>query len=783
MRILLLFICTTLFSVNISLSQEVFHKAKIWFNNNSLHDLAHLGLDIDHGVIKEGTFIISDFAESQLAAVKNAGYTVEIIIEDVSAFYATQNTEEFNSKNATCANQSSGGFNPTIPSNFDLGSYAGYFTTQEMFDNLASMLSQYPNLVTDIIPISDTLTHEGRTMYYLRISNNPNTVQNKPRVLYTSLIHAREPGSLSQTLFFMWYLLENYGTDPEVTYLVDNVEMYFVPMINPDGYARNEFTDPNGGGMHRKNRNPAHGTTNRGVDLNRNFSYEWGTTGVSANQNNDTYPGTGPFSEPESQNMKKIAEQFGVSFAFNAHTHGNLLLYPIGSTSSEFAVDDDYFSAYSSHMAEYNGYDAIKSSGLYPASGDTDDYMYVEEGIFAVTPEVGGAFWSPSNQILGDCINMLFPNLVLAHLPLIYGVATETDNGSSVTDMAGNFNHEIVHLGRQLGPLEVSITPIAGIQTVGTPITYNLQILEELTGAISYELESTIQYGDEIKYVLNVDNGLWVKQDTIIKQFGSAALQVSDDATTDNNWTGDFSLTTEEFVSPNTSFTDSPNSEYSSNSFYSYIFNDPIDLTDAITGMIRFNAKWDIEAGWDYAQFQVSTDNGQNWIAQCGNYTRPGVFNNGGAQPVDDPLYDGVQNSWVLEEINLSDYLGQEIRVRFVLESDGFVQEDGFYFDDFEILYDLEQGPIGNVNETFLSQIKLVPNPANDVAHISFPTYIENGTVRIHDAAGKLVNTIEINHSTNLVSINVQQLNQGIYFVRYSANEFTSNPIRLVVIK
>jgi hypothetical protein len=781
MRFLLLFTCITLFTTNLGFSQEIYHKAKIWFNNHSLEELAELGLDIDHGVIKEGTFIISDFSVGQIHAVQNAGYSVDVIIEDVATYYATQNATEIISKNANCSTNGVGGFNPTVPANFELGSYAGYFTTQEMFDNLSSMLSQYPNLITDIIPISDTLTHEGRTMYYLRISNNPNTVQNKPRVLYTSLIHSREPGSLSETLFFMWYVLENYGTDPEVTYLVDNVEMYFVPMINPDGYARNETTNPNGGGMHRKNRNPAHGTTNMGVDLNRNFSYQWGTTGVSTNQNNDTYPGTGPFSEPETQNMKKIAEQFGVSFAFNAHTYSNLLLYPIGATAAEFAADDDYFSAYSSHMAQYNGYAAIKSSGLYPASGDSDDYMYVDHGIFAVTPEVGSNFWSPSNQILGDCIDMLFPNLVMAHLPLVYGVATETDSGSSITDMTGDFNHDIIHLGRELGPLELSITPISGIQTVGNSITYNLQILEQQTGDISYELESSIAYGDEIKYVLNVDNGLWIKHDTIVKQFGSPTLQFTDDATTANNWTGDFALTTEDFISPTTSFTDSPNSNYSSNSFYSFVLNDPIDLTEAEEAMIRFYAKWEIESGWDYAQFQVSIDNGQNWIAQCGNYTKPGVFNNGGAQPVEEPLYDGFQSNWVLEEINLSDYLGEEIRVRFVLESDGYVQEDGFYFDDFEVLYNLD--PTANLSENFLENIKLVPNPAHAIAHVSFPSYVESGVVSIHDAAGNHVQSITVNHSTNLISIDVNSLNQGVYFVRYSTVENSSNPLRLVVIK
>src|SRR5690606_9629981 len=107
-------------------------------------------------------------------------------------------------------------------------------------------------------------------------------------VLYSALHHAREPASLSQLIYFMWYMLENYGTDEEVTYLIDNTEMYFIPMLNPDGYRYNELTDPNGGGMHRKNRNlVSGGSGNAGVDLNRNYSYHWNETGTSGNPGND----------------------------------------------------------------------------------------------------------------------------------------------------------------------------------------------------------------------------------------------------------------------------------------------------------------------------------------------------------------------------------------------------------------------------------------------------------------------------------------------------------------
>ncbi|MBQ0741152.1 peptidase M14, partial [Aquimarina celericrescens] len=73
-------------------------------------------------------------------------------------------------------------------------------------------------------------------------------------MLFTSLHHAREPIALSQNLFYMWYLLENYNSNPEIKTLVDNTELYFIPIVNPDGYIYNQQTNPNGGGYWRKNR-------------------------------------------------------------------------------------------------------------------------------------------------------------------------------------------------------------------------------------------------------------------------------------------------------------------------------------------------------------------------------------------------------------------------------------------------------------------------------------------------------------------------------------------------
>ena len=96
-----------------------------------------------------------------------------------------------------------------------------------------------------------------------------------------------------------------------------------------------------------------------------------------------------------------------------------------------------------------------------------------------------------------------------------------------------------------------------------------------------------------------------------------------------------------------------------------------------------FNAKWNIESGYDYVQIEISNDGGNTWTPQCGKYTKKGVETHDIA--LDQPLYDGNQSNWILESISLDDYINQEISVRFKLISDGGLRRDGFYFDDFKI--------------------------------------------------------------------------------------------------
>ena len=695
----LIFIC-----LSWSANAQDYSRLKVFVTNDQLIKLGNLGVTVDHGIRKEGSFFISDFSSAERAIMDQYEFDYDVLVEDVEQYYIDilnhPEKQESVLKNASCASTSGSGSiyaNPATPTNFNLGTMGGYLKYNEMLAELDAMVQQYPNLITAKAPISSFVTHENRPIYHVKISDNPNVNETEPKVLYTAIHHAREPMSLMETIFFMWYVLENYGTNEEITYLVNETQLFFVPCINPDGYVYNETTNPNGGGMWRKNRRNNGGGV-YGVDLNRNYGYGWGTTGTSTNTSNDTYCGTAPYSEPEVQAMRWLVQNHNFVTAFNAHTYARSILFPIGTTTAEFADHHDYFQAETNHMVQFNGYTPMKSSLLYQASGDSDDYMYkmdigvgVKDTMFVHTPEVGTAFWQPSSEIISTCKEMVFPNLILAHITRNYVVVKDTDP-MNISTLSGDFNHSANRLGRMSGPVTVSLQPLLNVASVGSPIVYNMNLMQTQAGAISYTLNPSIQFGDQIKYIIKTDNGLWVKRDTIIKTFGAYNLQVTENASVSSNWTGNWNTTTSTFVSSPRCFTDSPSGNYVNNANTTYSYVPTIDLSNAYAAKISFYAKWNIEADYDYVQFQVSTDGGSTWIGQCGNYTNAGTSANGSVQPNNQPVYDGIMTNWVLEEINLSDYLGQVIKVRFQLRSDNATRKDGFYFDDFSIYYN-NQGP------------------------------------------------------------------------------------------
>jgi len=367
-----------------------------------VYKLKNAGLDIDHIYIEPDLWIEFVIAENKITLLDETQLHYEIMHEDIEQYYESRLDNHFESRD------------------FEFGSMGGYYTFNEIEDQLDNLYANFPELITQKVSIGETL--EGRNIWMVKISDNPNIDENEPEMLYTGLHHAREPMSYMNLFYFMDWLTDNYGTDPEATALVNNRELYFIPAVNPDGLVYNQQIAPNGGGMQRKNMRETCFSSVDGVDLNRNYSYMWGLddTGSSSDGCNETYRGLLPFSEPETQAVRDFVDSHNFQIALNYHSYSNLLIYPFGYTYDNPVPQDDLdiFIEYGEQMVQFNGY-ALGAGPdlLYPVNGEACDWMYGVHGIFAYTPEVGNSsdgFWPSTARIIPLAEENLYPNKFVA---------------------------------------------------------------------------------------------------------------------------------------------------------------------------------------------------------------------------------------------------------------------------------------------------------------------------------------------------------------------------------
>jgi hypothetical protein len=206
--------------------------------------------------------------------------------------------------------------------------------------------------------------------------------------------------------------------------------------------------------------------------------------------------------------------------------------------------------------------------------------------------------------------------------------------------------------------------------------------------------------------------------------------------------------------------TDSPNSNYSNNTLKETQLVNPISLQNATYAYAKFNAKWNVEADYDYVQFMASTDNGITWTPLCGKYTNIGVA----SQDLGQPLYDGIQSTWVQEEIDLTDYLGMsDVRFKFKLVSDQYVTEDGFAFDDFNIYTNTSNVGINELEQ----DVKVYPNPAQNMIVIQSDKETEE--ITIVNQLGQTVYNVKTNQ--NQVVLNTSNYENGVYFIKIKINQ------------
>lgn len=790
--LLLLLFSFTLFAQNEGAS-KVYSQIKIDLTTTELGKVASLGLEVDHGHWAKGKHLINVYSQDELALLAANNIAFEVLIPDAKADYLRRVREAHNhshhhnhhhthSRNGAECLSAGASSNYTTPANYTYGSMGGYLTYDELLAVLDSMVAKYPNLITPKMQIGESVSIEGRPIWHLRLSDNPLVDEDEPELLYTALHHAREPNSLAQMVFYIWYLLENYETDAEVKYLVDNTEMYFIPVVNPDGYLFNESTDPEGGGFWRKNRRD-NGDGTFGVDLNRNYGFEWGfdDNGSSPSTGSETYRGTEGFSEPETAAVRDLCNQHNFRITLNYHTFGNLLIYPWGYSDTE-TPDQATFRSMTDVMTRENDYLAGTGTETvgYTVNGDSDDWMYGEEEskpkIFSMTPEVGPQFWPTQAEIDGLNKDCLLQNLTAAHLLLNYGEAEEVDGQTVLSSLNGSIDLRLKKYGLQAGTLTLTVTGLdETITMLGTnSFMANMEHLDEENFSFGYELDDQIESGTEVAFLVMVDNGLYTSVDTLKKTFGGNANPFQsiflDNSSNESLWQGSgngaWATTTAEFVSPPNSRTDSPGGGYDSGIMSAYTLNELVSLENMAEARLEFWAKWDIENDYDYVQIAISTD-GANYEPLCGLYT-----NSGSDQQIEgEPLYDDVQEEWVKETIDLNEYLGQTVRFRFSFVSDDFVNADGFYFDDFEVL---GLPLVNTVERNAANGVQIgtvVPNPFTEVLNISLVVDDAKTSfdLRLVDVLGRTV----VRKQLGPVAIGQQQYNlpaanltKGIYFLQ-----------------
>jgi len=661
---------------------ESYHQVRVFdASQNAINAYTQMDIPTDHVLIKENVFIDLTVTENQLEQLGQAGFTFEVLQRDLSTYFLERSVS-------------------SPEREFPLGSLLGNYSWDELNVRMDELQAMYPNLISERHILGSSI--EGRDIWAVKISDNPDEDEDEPEVLYTGLTHAREPLGMMNLFYFIQLLCENYGSDPELTFLVNEREMWFLPVINPDGYVYNEDVEPNGGGMHRKNRRYESNTCNnnyeQGVDLNRNYGFNWGAdnTGSSPNPCSAVYRGLEPFSEPETQAVRDFISSHPFKDVLHYHTYSNVLIHSFGDASLPPEPDLSALREIGAEMTRYNGYPVGTGYELigYTVNGDAVDWTYGDQGMISYTPEVGSYsdyFWPSEDRVIPLCEDQVYPNKIFALVAgsdfIVYDAIISNEQPAPGDTIDVSIVIQNRGLSDSNGPVTISAQPLNDQSIVLIDGTEIMSLPARSSSNWSTKLVSSnlTLNGSEIGLIITMeDNNSITRSDTIRQIVGSPMVLFLDSFEAGmNQWSSESWGLSSESATGNYSVTDSPEGNYSAGVENIITFTGTLNLTNIVRPFVSFQAKWAIEDNWDFVRFQGYTVE-DGWVSLSGDYT---VLGNGqSAQPAGESGYDGSQVNWVTEYIDL-DQLGDHVPIsfRFILTSDNYVEEDGFYFDNFSI--------------------------------------------------------------------------------------------------
>lgn len=303
-----------------------------------------------------------------------------------------------------------------------------FHSYSDMVTEMEQAASDHPDIL-----ILDTLGYSvlGRMILGAKVSDNPALEEDEPEFRIIGCHHGNEFMSVEIPLLMLEYLTDNYGSNPQVTHLANDLEIWIIPMMNPDGRTAGSRYNANW------------------VDLNRDYGYMW----------NFITPDI--FSQPETKAIREHGMKNNFSISLSFHTSGDIVNHVWNY--KDFPVADSAFIVnISEEYGSYNSYWVVEGYEWYQTYGDCNDWSYGSRGDIDATIETD---------------NYNIPNVWNLNRDAILAMMERTDDGvrGIVTDATNGEPLKAMIRCMEIG-LPVFTDPLVGdYQKNLLPGTYTLK--------------------------------------------------------------------------------------------------------------------------------------------------------------------------------------------------------------------------------------------------------------------------------------------------------------------
>lgn len=571
-----------------------------------------------------------------------------------------------------------------------------YYTYAQYQQFMQDTAAQYPNICS-LVSIGNSV--QGRPILFMKITDNPTLEEAEPEFKYVSSIHGNEVVGYDMCIRLVQQLTTQYGTNARITNLVNDMEIWICPMMNPDGFALGQRFNANG------------------IDLNRNFPMPTG----------ELHP-DGNATAIENTHMMNFCNDR--NFVLSANFHGGALVanYPWDYTYV-LAPDNELLIqaalAYSSHnppMFDSDEFPQGITNGAdwYVITGSMQDWIYGLTGGTDITMEIGEDMWPPASQLptyWSQNQESMLSYLEFAQRGL-RGLVTSESGSPLEAEITVRGNTKTVHTDpdagdyyRLLMPGTYTVTASAdgyipktltvtvpglgystqdfvlefsqptnfygqarntqgnGIQnltvTLGTdpPTTTTADASGsfQFLGVMENQYQITISHPSLSTY--SFDFLLTDEENRQVFVLTDPALPLNDACQSMDNWTYQTPWGTTMYQGESV-ITDSPSGNYGNNIYRQLRITNPISLQNIIEPELTIRTIYDLESGYDYVYVQASTTT-SNWT--------------------DLDALTGTQSTWQTLSYSLDQFAGQSVYIRFVIDSDWSETGDGIYLDEIKV--------------------------------------------------------------------------------------------------